>query len=78
VFAEASQDPYDSINGYGLLNGRITWKAPDAKTDVSLFVTNITDKFYWANKFDTVALAGVGLGTPGRPREWGLTLKRRF
>jgi iron complex outermembrane receptor protein len=78
VFAAASQSPYDSIQGYGLMNGRLMWKASDRKTGVDLFVTNLGDKFYWANKFDSVALAGVGLGTPGRPREWGLSVKRQF
>lgn len=78
MFAEASQTTYDSIPAYGVLNGRLSWTSASGNTDVALFVTNMTNRFYWLNKFDSVALAGIGLGTPGRPREWGLSYKRRF
>ena len=39
----------------------------------------VTDKYYFLSKFDlTGAGAGVISGSPGRPREWAVTIKKKF
>jgi iron complex outermembrane recepter protein len=42
-------------------------------------VTNLFDKYYFLSKFDlTGAGAGAITGQPGRPREWAVTIKKKF
>jgi iron complex outermembrane recepter protein len=64
---------------YTVANGRLTWRNADKDLDVSLEVTNMFDKYYFLSKFD---LSGAGAGTisglPGRPREWAVSIKRKF
>lgn len=65
--------------GYTMVNGRLTWQNPDKDLSVSLEVTNITDKYYFLSTFDLRgAGAGFDKGMPGRPREWALTVKKKF
>ncbi len=40
--------------------------------------TNITDEYYYLSRTDQFAAAGHSDGQPGRPREWAVTIKRRF
>ena len=43
-----------------------------------MFVTNITDKFYWYSISDGQNTFGVISGQPSRPREWAVSVKRNF
>lgn len=78
MFTGAPQNAYNSLDSYTLANARLTWRGSDRQTTVSLAVSNLFDKYYYLNKFETVAISGIALGQPGRPREWRLTLKREF
>ncbi|MBO9575078.1 MAG: TonB-dependent receptor [Sphingobium sp.] len=70
---------YGQMPGYTLANARITWANPEEDLSVSLEVTNLFDKYYFINKFDlTGAGAGVISGQPGRPREWAVSVKKKF
>jgi iron complex outermembrane receptor protein len=70
---------FGQVPGYTLANARLTWRNADEDLDIGLEVTNLFDKYYFINKFDlTGAGAGVISGQPGRPREWGLTVKKKF
>ena len=47
--------------------------------EISAEVTNLFDKYYLLTLFDlTVAGAGVASAQPGRPREWAVTVKKKF
>lgn len=64
---------------YTVANARLTWRNADDDLDISLEVTNLFDNYYFINKFDlTGAGAGLISGQPGRPREWALTVKKKF
>jgi iron complex outermembrane receptor protein len=67
------------VDGYTLMNARLTWQKPDRDLSVALEVTNLTDKYYYVTLFDLRA-AGAGLdkAQPGRPREWAVTVKKSF
>jgi iron complex outermembrane receptor protein len=67
------------VDGYTLMNARLTWQNPDRDLSVALEVTNLTDKYYYVTLFDLRA-AGAGLdkAQPGRPREWAVTVKKTF
>jgi iron complex outermembrane receptor protein len=69
---------FGQVPGYTIANARLTWKNADEDLDISAEVTNLFDKYYFPSKFDLSGLAGSVLGTPGRPREWALTVKKKF
>jgi iron complex outermembrane recepter protein len=63
----------------GLLNARLVWKGPDSDWEAALAVTNLTNKFYYSALFpSTTGPYFDGTGRPGEPRQWGVTIKRKF
>tara|TARA_A100001391_G_scaffold7621_8_gene5031 strand:- start:48280 stop:50661 length:2382 start_codon:yes stop_codon:yes gene_type:complete len=69
---------FNLIDGYSLVNGRITFESADGNWALSGAVSNIFDKFYYTGKAENVGSFGVVTGNPGRPREWSVTLRRNF
>ncbi|MGE5721949.1 MAG: TonB-dependent receptor [Sphingomonadales bacterium] len=67
------------LPSYTTANARITWKNPDDDLEASLEVTNLFNKYYFLTNFD---LRGVGegfdKGQPARPREWAVTVRKKF
>ncbi len=62
-----------------LLNARVTWSDPIPHWTMTFFVTNLGDKQYYINTFNLTAFGeGTIVGQPGMPREYGVTLERRF
>lgn len=78
LFANGSNAATNFIESYTLANARVTWRNGDGQWESSLEVTNLTDKYYFLTRFDQFTLTGITDGQPGRPREWGLTVKRKF
>jgi len=66
------------VDGYGLLNGRLTWRSPDGDWEAALIGKNLTDKEYWLSNFDLLALAGSQYGLIGPPREFSVQIKKNF
>jgi iron complex outermembrane receptor protein len=66
------------VDARGLLNARLTFRTTDENWEFSLAATNVTDKFYYVNKYDRVSQSGNAYGQPGRPREIIASVKRRF
>ena len=70
---------FSTAPSYLLANGRLTWRNAARDLDVSLEVTNLFDKYYYLSTFD---LSGAGAGAisalPGRPREWAVSIKKKF
>ena len=79
IYQGANNDPYTAIKSRGLLDGRITWDAPQGGWQVALSASNLTDEKYFLNVFN-LAIFGQGSveGQPGAPREWLLTVKKSF
>ncbi|WP_338466538.1 TonB-dependent receptor [Novosphingobium sp. ZN18A2] len=70
---------FGGVPSYTLTNARLTYRTPDENWQVSLAVTNLFDEYYFYQTFDlTGAGAGLITGAPARPREWALTVKRKF
>jgi iron complex outermembrane receptor protein len=67
------------IASYTLANARLTWRTDNEHWQIAAEVSNLFDKYYFLNTFD---LRGAGAGfvsaQPGHPREWTLTVTRRF
>ena len=73
----AEPDPaINVIPGYNLFNARVTYETVNKDWSVSFSVTNLFNKFYW---YSFAAPGGQNTtGSPGRPREWAITLRRNF
>lgn len=63
---------------YSVLDGRITWESPDKDWSVSVFGTNITNKYYFHGVLDLRNVLGFAQANPAAPAEWGVSLKRNF
>ncbi|MEM7355295.1 MAG: TonB-dependent receptor, partial [Acidobacteriota bacterium] len=77
VFNDISNSPQIAQDGYGLINARVGWSSRSTDWEVALFGTNLGDEEYLEHGFNAAAF-GVAIGVVGRPREWGLTVRRRF
>ena len=71
-------NPLANQQSYALLNARLTWRPSGGKWTVSGAVTNLTDKLYFSQKSYGVTGFGVATGQVGQPREWTITMRRRF
>ena len=60
-------------------NGRLSYENFDNDWTLALGVTNLFDKEYFLNKTIFTAIgAPANIGQPAPPREWNLTLSKRF
>jgi iron complex outermembrane recepter protein len=69
---------YGLVPSYAVSNLRLMWRNERGDLDVSLFATNLFDRYYFYSKFDLASLAGTITGSPGAPLEFGLTIKKTF
>ena len=77
-YYNAVNNPLNRIDGRAIANARLTYETPNRLWDVSVQVTNLFDKFYYTGTNENVVNYGVTTASVGRPREWSLTLRRRF
>ena len=68
----------DNQGGYTLLNGRISYETSSKKWQMSLWGRNLTDKEYFNGKLSLITFFGREEGNPAPPREYGLTVQRKF
>lgn len=74
--------PQFCIPDYHIVNARLSYENFANDFTVSLAVTNLLDEFYW-QQLDAATTAqgtvpSARTGVPSRPREWALTLTKRF
>jgi iron complex outermembrane receptor protein len=67
-----------SQGAYALFNARITWANADGDWSASIFGTNLTDRLYSVGKLDFYNSFSTVESSWGRPREFGLSVKKRF
>ncbi len=65
------------LDAYQLANARLTWRNANDDLEIAAEVTNLFDKYYFLTIFDTGAGGNV-TGQPGRPREWAVSVKKKF
>ena len=79
VFSNAVNAPTNHIDGYSLVNARLTWRSMTNNWQVALEGTNLTDEYYYVTLFDlSNAAAGYIHGQPSRPREFAMSVRRNF
>ena len=66
------------IAPYGVGNARLIWRSGEGDWETAIEATNLTNKYYFLTRFDQFTGAGVTDGQPGRPREYALTVKKKF
>ncbi|WP_287459000.1 TonB-dependent receptor [Sphingomonas sp.] len=77
-FFNSTNNAGNEVPGRSLFNLRVTYASPDDGWQISAAVTNLFDKFYFVGKSENIANYGVNSGILGRPREWSVTVRRRF
>jgi iron complex outermembrane receptor protein len=79
IYTVSANRSSNRIDSYTIANARLTWRNADRDLDVSLEVTNLFDKYYLLTVYDqTVGGQGYANGQPGRPREWAVSVKKKF
>lgn len=79
VFTSSANRSSNRIDAYGVANARLTWRNADEDLDVSLEVSNLFDEYYFLTIYDqTIGSQGYSNAQPGRPREWAVSVKKRF
>lgn len=67
------------LPSFTLVNARIAWENADKDLTLSLELSNLTDEYYFYSQFDSRGAGGGALvAQPGRPREWQVSLRKRF
>jgi iron complex outermembrane receptor protein len=79
VFTEPHNSQQGMIEAYTLVNGRITWRAPDDTWSLALEGRNLTDELYYTSTIDSVeGYGGLTYGSPGLPRTFAVIVRRNF
>jgi iron complex outermembrane recepter protein len=78
LFTNGSNGPTNLIKAYTLANARITWRSGNGDWNTAFEVTNLTNEYYFLTRFDQFTTTGITDGQPGRPREFALTVTRKF
>ncbi|MBB5986808.1 TonB-dependent receptor [Sphingobium lignivorans] len=79
IYTVSANRSSNRIDAYTVANARLTWRNDDEDLDVSLEVTNLFDEYYLLTIYDqTVGGQGYSSGQPGRPREWAVTVRKKF
>ncbi|WP_235524913.1 TonB-dependent receptor [Caulobacter sp. Root1455] len=77
VYNDVANDPDLTQPAYDLFGARLAYASPDQLWQAALFGLNLSDERYMVSGN---ASSGFGLkeASFGRPREWGLSLSRKF
>ena len=79
IYTVSANRETNMIKAYGTANARLTWRNADEDLDVSVEVTNLRNDYYLLTIYDqTVGGQGYSTGQPGRPREWAVSVKKKF
>lgn len=65
-------------DGFALINTRISYLNDDLGLEIATFVTNLTDKRYIGGGVSAESSFGHTEGYYGRPREWGISVRKSF
>ncbi len=77
IFNDVQNSPEIAQDGYSLLGARIALETFDGDWTFSVFGRNLTDETYLVNGVSAGAF-GISEAVVGRPREWGVSVRRAF
>ena len=75
---DAINTPEIVQKAYALVDVHLTYRTPKQDFQVSAFVTNLTNKAYLISGLSSLPSLGIVDGIYARPREWGLSVTKKF
>jgi iron complex outermembrane receptor protein len=72
------RDIFGSVAGRTLVNARVTFRTADRGWELAFESRNLTNKLYYSDVFDNRGSTNSIQGSPGEPRTFAVTLKRKF
>jgi iron complex outermembrane receptor protein len=76
--ATGGRDIFGSVAGRTLVNARVTFRTADRGWELAFESRNLTNKLYYSYVFDNRGSTNSIQGSPGEPRTFAVTLKRKF
>jgi iron complex outermembrane receptor protein len=73
-----NRPPFNEVEDYSLLNGRLTWRTTDEDWQVALEMTNMSDELYYLGIFDNRGSSKAIQAQPAPPFQWAVSVKRNF
>jgi iron complex outermembrane receptor protein len=77
IYHDVANSPLITDDGYGLLNGRVSYALPGNAITLAVFGTNLTKSLYLVSGNVSGAF-GLAEASYGRPREWGVNASFAF
>jgi iron complex outermembrane receptor protein len=77
-YTDITNTALGNVAGRTLMNAHLTWRSAKDDWEGALAVTNLTDKFYYINKVNSVKPTFIAQGQPGAPREWLVSVRRNL
>jgi iron complex outermembrane receptor protein len=77
-YTDITDTPLGQVSGRTLMNAHLTWRSARDDWEGAFAVTNLSDRFYYINKVNSVAPTFIAQGQPGAPREWLVSVRRNF
>ena len=77
-FFTAPNNAGNKVDGRHLVNARLTYETEKRDWSISVGITNLFNKFYYVGKNENEVGFGVNQGILAPPREWAVTVKRKF
>jgi iron complex outermembrane receptor protein len=79
VFTAPANRSSNRIDDYTVANARMTWRNQEDDLEIAFEFTNIFDEYYYLTINDqTIGSQGYAIAQPGRPREWAVSVRKRF
>lgn len=78
VYFDIFNHPSQAQAGYGVGNLSANLKSDDGKWEVSSYVNNVTNKFYWTFMASQIVIVPETVGAPGLPRMYGGSIAYHF
>lgn len=75
---DGNNEPLKAQDGYGLLNMKVGLQFDDGDSELSLWVRNVTDEYYYYQAFDVPLQTGKINVYPAEPRMFGLNFRKNF
>lgn len=72
------KDIFGRVAGRTLANARVTFRSADLGWELAVEARNLTDQLYYTDIFDNRGSTNSIQGSPGEPRTFAVTLKRKF
>ncbi len=76
--ATGGKDIFGRVAGRTLVNARLSFRTADDDWELAIEGRNLTKKIYYTDVFDNRGSTNSVQGSPGEPRTFAATIKRRF